>query len=156
MNQYIVLAAQTVPEFVNGLVSSYHTYKHYEYEAMRLEVEIVRIKSQTKVVLKQIDSDLKVRQAELKNIRLQMKQEHEVWMSVQQQASQNGDLITQGLLEMTKELTSASADRIEALQWAIQLLHQQLNQNSLQRHESLMQIAHTAQLRLDVDLKRLT
>lgn len=156
MNPYVVLAAQTVPEFVNGLVSSYQTYKHYEYETKRLEVEIFHIKKQTKVALKQIESDLKIRKAKLKNDRLQMKQAHTQWMSMQKQAATDSKMAMEMLGEITRQLMSAPADKIEALQCLLDVWSQKVNINSQQRHESLMQIAQTAQLRLDADLKRLT
>jgi len=154
MDPVKLMLAQSVPEFVNGLLSAYQTYKHYEYETRKLKVETLRIKQQTEVALKKIASDTAVKLAALENQRYAIEANHQKWMLGQESSRLEQQMLHQAQMYILQQMSQPGSNT-QSLQFAYQMNSKLISERNHQSNQSLMQLANQSLAIVDSGLKKL-
>lgn len=154
MNPATLMLTQSAPEFVNGLLSSYQTFKHYENESRKLEVEIESIEKQTEVKLEQIHSGKDIRLAELENQRYALELNYQEWLTKFQNQAIDQQVRNKSMLFILEQMSQPGADT-KALIFAYEMTLKASSEHSHQSHKALMQLSDQSLAILDSGLKRL-
>lgn len=141
MDPFKLVAAQSIPDVLNALLSFHQNIKDFELKNKRLDVEIYNIQKQKDVKLAKIDAKKDIRFAELENQRIAMSLDHQKWMSQQQALSFSRLQMHQLLNDIILKMSLPDAD-FEKLQVSFQFILGNINQQNHESHQSQMQIAN--------------